>query len=69
MSYFPPRIQLKLLSENRGPLQFQSHEHARSVIMAWITFYNRSRLHSSLGYMSPMEYENKWDTKQRKMVA
>ncbi|MFW8566242.1 integrase core domain-containing protein [Orrella sp. 11846] len=49
--------------------KFQAHEHARSVIMAWITFYNRSRLHSSLGDISPMEYENKWYAEQRKMVA
>jgi len=28
--------------------------------MAWITSYNHSRLHSTLGYVSPMVYEKKW---------
>lgn len=38
---------------------FQTHEQARRVIFEHIeVFYNRQRLHSSLGYQSPMEYEH-----------
>lgn len=38
---------------------FQTHAEARREIFAYIEArYNRKRLHSSLGYMSPMDFEN-----------
>jgi putative transposase len=34
--------------------QYQTHEQARASIFEYIeVFYNRKRLHSSLGYVSP----------------
>ena len=37
---------------------YVSHEEARSAIFAYIeTYYNRIRRHSTLGYMSPLQYE------------
>ena len=37
---------------------FDSRAQARSYVFDYIEgFYNRSRLHSSLGYRSPEEYE------------
>lgn len=39
--------------------QFLTHEQARREIFAYIeTRYNRKRLHSSLGYSSPVDFEN-----------
>lgn len=39
--------------------EFQTHAQAQREIFDYIeTFYNRSRLHSSLGYKSPMDFEN-----------
>lgn len=39
------------------------------AVRDWIAFYNHSRLHSSLGYVSPMQFEQRWFTAQRKGAA
>jgi transposase InsO family protein len=36
---------------------FTTREQARLAIFEWICWYNTERLHSSLNYMSPREYE------------
>jgi putative transposase len=39
---------------------FKSHDDARIAIFDFIeAFYNRTRLHSTLGYLSPMQYEQR----------
>ena len=39
--------------------QFQTRTDARQAIFEWIeVFYNRTRLHSSLGFQSPVDFEN-----------
>lgn len=44
--------------------QFQNHRIARTMIAEWIeVFYNRQRIHSSIGYVSPVQFEdNYWRT-------
>lgn len=43
---------------------FQDLEQARSEIFSYIEgYYNRARLHSSLGYKSPIEFEQELQTK------
>ena len=37
---------------------FQRDEQLRAAIHSYISFYNRYRLHSALGYRSPIEFEN-----------
>lgn len=45
--------------------RYKSREEARQEIFKYIEiFYNRERLHSSLGYRSPADYENQIAAKQ-----
>lgn len=38
--------------------EYETHEQAKASIFEWIeAFYNRTRIHSSLGYCSPAEFE------------
>ena len=37
---------------------FDSDKSLRDAIRSYVDFYNRVRLHSSLGYRSPMEFEH-----------
>jgi putative transposase len=38
---------------------FHDHDHARQVVFEWIeAFYNLRRRHSSIGYLSPVDFEN-----------
>jgi putative transposase len=42
--------------------RFRSHGEAQMAVFQFIEgFYNPSRRHSALGYLSPIEYERKHD--------
>ncbi|ACU53639.1 Integrase catalytic region [Acidimicrobium ferrooxidans DSM 10331] len=43
-----------------GRYRFANLAEARSAIATWIQRYNTVRLHSSLGYLPPVEYELSW---------
>ena len=36
---------------------YRTRAEARAAIFRWIAWYNRFRLHSSNGYLSPIEWE------------
>ena len=46
-----------------------TRRQAKVEVMDWITFYNYRRLHSTLGYASPMAFEQKWLAAQISLAA
>lgn len=49
--------------------RFATRREAMDEIIDWLTFYNHNRLHSTLNYMSPMQFEQRWIAEQRKKSA
>ena len=37
-----------------------TRREAMDEVIGWLTFYNHSRLHSTLNYMRPMQFEARW---------
>jgi transposase InsO family protein len=44
--------------------KFSTIRQAMDETIAWILWYNRTRMHSSLNYLSPMDYEQNWNEAQ-----
>jgi transposase InsO family protein len=42
--------------------KFATKDECKQEVMDWLHFYNHRRLHSTLDYMSPMQFEAKWPT-------
>ncbi|MCA9226148.1 MAG: IS3 family transposase, partial [Planctomycetales bacterium] len=42
---------------------------AMDEIVGWLTFYNHRRLHSTLGYVSAMQFERAWLAAQQRQAA
>lgn len=42
--------------------KFNSKSQAKKEIINWIEFYNSERLHETLGYKMPMQFEQDWLT-------
>lgn len=48
--------------------RFVTRRQAMDETIAWLLWYNRSRLHSTLNYVSPMQFEQHWQTQQPKQA-
>ncbi len=54
-----------LKTEHVNLCTFRTREEAENSIFEYVeVFYNRERIHGTLGYLSPVEYEAKWNSKQ-----
>ena len=49
--------------------KFATQRQAMDEVIDWLTFYNHRRLHSTLGYVSPMRFEANWHAGQSKKAA
>ncbi|MFM7568755.1 MAG: IS3 family transposase [Betaproteobacteria bacterium] len=50
-------------------MRFVTRRAAMDEVIDWLTFYNHSRLHSTLGYVSPMQFERAWLAAQTRQAA
>ncbi len=58
---YAERVIRTIKEEEVALAEYHSFEDARSQIGSFITdVYNRKRIHSSLGYLTPAEYEAEW---------
>lgn len=49
--------------------RFKSRRQAKDEVLAWILWYDRSRLHSTLAYVSPMQFEEIWQAGQPRRAS
>lgn len=50
-------------------MKFETRRQAMDEVIDWLTYYNHRRLHSTLDYISPMQFEKNWLAAQLKKAA
>jgi putative transposase len=40
--------------------RFETIRHAKDETLAWLLWYNQTRMHSTLSYLSPIQFEQEW---------
>ncbi len=59
----------KLRDECLSREWFSSVKEAQVVIEDWRNFYNTERPHSSLGYLTPLEFKSKMENREKLAIA
>jgi transposase InsO family protein len=49
--------------------RFQSIREAKDEVIAWLLWYNRTRMHSTLNYVSPIRFEQNWIDARKEVAA
>ena len=49
--------------------RFETIRQAKDETIAWLLWYNRTRMHSTLNYVSPMQFEQDWTEAAAKSAA
>ena len=50
-------------------MRFETRRQVMDEVIDWLTYYNHRRLHSTLDYISPMQFEQNWFAAQLKKAA
>ncbi|MGF7176116.1 IS3 family transposase [Azospirillum doebereinerae] len=50
-------------------MRFDTRRRAKDEVIDWLGFYNHRRMHSTLGYTSPMAFEEAWRRKESTLAA
>ena len=48
--------------------RFVTRRQAKDEVIAWLVWYNQTRLHSTLAYVSPIRFEQDWLAAQAKQA-
>ena len=49
--------------------RFETIREAKDEVIAWLLWYNRTRMHSTLNYISPLQFEQNWTEARAKIAA
>jgi transposase InsO family protein len=49
--------------------RFETIRQTKDETIAWLLWYNQTRMHSTLGYASPIEFETEWENTLAKAAA
>jgi transposase InsO family protein len=49
--------------------RFETIRDAKDAVIAWLLWYNQTRMHSTLKYVSPMQFEQDWTDVTMKIAA
>jgi len=49
--------------------RFATIREAKDEVIAWLLWYNRTRMHSTLNYVSPVQFEQDWMDATEKIAA
>lgn len=49
--------------------RFVTRRHAKDETIAWLLWYNKARLHSTLAYVSSMQFEQTWLAAQPRQAS
>jgi len=49
--------------------RFETIREAKDEVIAWLLWYNRTRMHSTLNYISPVQFEQNWTEALAKIAA
>src|SRR5208337_3512561 len=49
--------------------RFVTMRQAKDAVLGWLLWYNRQRMHSTLNYLSPTEFEDRWQNTASQAAA